>query len=103
MNFRLLAWFTTIFFGAVFSTLFIYEWIHQWIQRPFEVIETKVIKQAIPFPSVTLCLEGTTLWPAVQSYLEQFEVAPSEIPTVSTAFLRLKANPTMRKARKDFC
>ena len=102
MNLRLLLWFSAILFGIFFSTMFIYEWIDQWIQRPFEVVKTKVMKQSIPFPSITLCLEGTTLWPAIQSYLEQFNIAPDEIPKVSDAYLRLKVNKTMVKARQEF-
>ena len=102
MNLRLLVWFSAILFGIFFSAMFIYDWVNQWIQRPFEKVKTKILKQSIPFPSITLCLEGTTLWPAVQSYLEQFEVCPNEIPKVSDAFLRLKAHATMVEARKEF-
>ena len=64
--------------------------------------ESKVTKQSIPFPSVTICMEGTTLWPTVQAFLEQFQVSPQEIPAVSAAFIRLNLNETDIKARTEF-
>ena len=69
MNLRLLVLFCAILFGKLFSTIFIYDWVAQWIQRPFEAVKTKVMKQSVPFPSISLCLEGTTLWPAWQCNL----------------------------------
>ena len=61
-----------------------------------------MIKQTIPFPSITVCTEGTTLWPTVQSFHEQFQVSPQEIPTVSIAFMRLSLTGIDSKAREEF-
>ena len=61
-----------------------------------------MIKQSIPFPSVTICMEGSTLWPTVQAVLEQHQVSAQELPKVSAGFIRLKLNETEYEARKEF-
>ena len=102
MKWGVIIWFSTILFGFICSTIFISSWINQWIRRPFAVEESTVIKQSIPFPSVTICMEGSTLWPTVQAVLEQHQVSAQELPKVSAGFIRLKLNETEYEARKEF-
>ena len=43
-----------------------------WVERPFEVVTTKVTKQEMAYPSVTVCPEGFTLWAGLRTLLNGF-------------------------------
>ena len=102
MRWFLIFWFATILFGVISSILIITDWFQQWMKRPYEAHESRVMKQSIPFPSVTICTEGTTLWPSVQAFHEQFQVSSQEIPLVSAAYVRLNMHDKDWEVRGDF-
>jgi hypothetical protein len=43
-----------------------------WQERPFDQFSIVVAKQEIPFPSVTVCPEGYTLWSGLRAFLNRF-------------------------------
>jgi hypothetical protein len=44
-----------------------------WQERPFDQFPIEVAKQDIPFPSVTVCPEGYTLWSGLRAFLNRFD------------------------------
>ena len=46
---------------------------HDWEANPINIFSLEVPKHEIPFPSVTVCPEGISLWSGVREYLNSYE------------------------------
>ena len=65
----------------------------EWEDRPFDQFPVEVSKQDLPFPSVTICPEGFTLWAGIRSLLNDFNFTRdlrSKLPNTFTQFIEQK-------------
>ena len=72
------------------SVLQIMNMIKNWNERPFDVVEQKLDKHQVPFPSVSICAEGSTLFPAIEVLLERQKLDASKFPSSYEAYIRIQ-------------
>ena len=77
------------------SIIQLWETISSWNERPIETSTTEVPKHEIPFPSVTVCPEGFSLWAGLRTFLNGLDFTDeyrTMLPITYREFLRRKMN-----------
>ena len=77
-------------------TISIYElWktIDSWNERPIDTFTAEVPKHELPFPSITICPEGVSLWAGVRMFLNKLSFSDEYrdmLPLTYKEFLKRK-------------
>ena len=83
-------WFTVLFISLSFAMYQILKMIQSWKDRPFDLVEERMPKHNVMFPSVTICPEGSTLWPALEVLLAKQQLQAEKFPKAFSAYCRIK-------------
>ena len=87
-------WWLVLALGVVISLVQVEEMLRSWREKPFTYYseeEAKVAKHRISFPTVTVCGEGATLWPALEVFMEGQQVEAGGMRSTVAAHLRMVA------------
>ena len=87
---RRVFWFTVLLLSLGVAVRQITDMIANWNDRPFDIVESTVDKHDIEFPAVTVCAEGSNLWPALEGVLRNQKLDPEKFPVVLEAFVRIQ-------------
>ena len=82
----------TLFLVAI-SIYQVWDTVNGWNERPIDSFTSELPKHEFPFPSVTICPEGFSLWEGVRTLLNKLEFSDkyrSLLPLTYRAFLKRK-------------
>ena len=83
--------------GAAVSLYQMASMMDEWERRPFDWIEEVVPRHAVPFPSVTVCPEGSALWPGLERLNTEASVGWNDYPKARAAYARIQLNNIHRQ------